>query len=429
MTGKFLRPGRRPNAPSVQPFLPPVQLRRLRPVAAAVVLTMAFEATVMVGTANLAMGVERTAVPADKAADAKDLGPATAGSVAAARLKAKIQNRRIEAVDARTETSTVHVNPNGSVTEEAHTGPIRFKDDRGAWQDVDISLQKLSDGSVGARRHPHGLRLAGRSAAPKGLRSTGRKTASAGVPLVTLEGRTGQRIQLGWYGALPAPEIEGEENTVARYRNALPSADLLIESTRSGYEQFLELKNRSAVDASGAIAYSLTAKGLTAEANPDGSVSFKDSKGRPVGAMPAPVMWDARVHTSSGEHERTAPVAVKVVQDGDTVTLTLTPDAKFLADPTTQFPVTIDPAISVGASFDTFVQQGYTTDQSTSTDLKLGNNGSSQVARSFLSFPMKNITGKQITAAKLNLFAYHSWSCTPASWEVWSTGAAGTGSR
>ncbi|WP_338675262.1 DNRLRE domain-containing protein [Streptomyces sp. SCSIO 30461] len=429
MTGKFPWPGKRPNAPSVQPFLPPVQLRRLRPVAAAVVLTMAFEATVMVGTANLAMGVERTAVPADKAADAKDLGPATAGSVAAARLKAKIQNRRIEALDARTETSTVHVNPNGSVTEEAHTGPIRFKDDRGAWQDVDISLHKLSDGSVGARRHPHGLRLAGRSAAPKGLRSTGRKTASAGVPLVTLEGRTGQRIQLGWYGALPAPQIEGEENTVARYRNALPATDLLIESTRSGYEQFLELKDRSAVDASGAIAYSLTAKGLTAEAKPDGSVSFKDSKGRPVGAMPAPVMWDARVDTSSGEHERTVPVAVKVVQDGDTVTLTLTPDAKFLADPATQFPVTIDPAISVGASFDTFVQQGYTTDQSTSTDLKLGNNGSSQVARSFLSFPMKNITGKLITAAKLNLFAYHSWSCTPASWEVWSTGAAGTGSR
>ncbi|WP_442809469.1 hypothetical protein [Streptomyces sp. SR27] len=46
--------------------------------------------------------------------------------------------------------------------------------------------------------------------------------------------------------------------------------------------------------------------------------------------------------------------------------------------------MTVDPAVNIGASFDTFVQQGYTTDMSTSTELKLGNNGSGQIARSFL---------------------------------------------
>ncbi|MEE1832318.1 DNRLRE domain-containing protein [Streptomyces sp. SP17KL33] len=411
------------------PFLPPARRRRLRSVAATVVLAMAFETAVIVGTTNVALAAGREAPAADRNKPAKDLGSATAGSVAAARLKAKIQNRRIEALDARTETSTTYVNPDGSVTQTAYAGPIRFQDDQDRWQDVDVSLQKLSDGSVGARRHPHGLRLAGKSKAPKGLKDVGESTGSAGVPLVTLEGRTGQRMRLGWYGTLPAPEIEGAEKNIARYRSALPSTDLLIESTRTGYEQYLELKDRSAVDASGAITYSLTAKGLTAKEKADGSVSFSDAKGKAVGVLPAPVMWDAQVDARSGEHKRTAPVAVKVAQDGDTVTLTLTPDAKFLADDSTRFPVTIDPAINVGASFDAFVQEGHTTDESASTDLKLGNNGSSEVARSFLSFPMKNITGKQITAAKLNLFAYHSWSCTPKSWEVWSTGAASTASR
>ncbi|MFF7545980.1 DNRLRE domain-containing protein [Streptomyces canus] len=390
---------------------------------------MAFETAVIVGNANVAAGMGLEAPTVDRNKPAKDLGPATAASVAAARLKAKIQNRRIEALDARTETSTTYVNPNGSVTEQAYAGPIRFQDNQNQWQAIDVSLQKLSDGSVGARRHPHGLRLAGKTTAPKGLKSVGESTGSAGVPLVTLEGQTGQRMRLGWYGALPTPEIEGEEKNIARYRSALPSTDLLIESTRTGYEQFLELKDRSAVDASGAITYSLTAKGLTAKENTDGSVSFNDAKGKSVGVLPAPVMWDAQVDAKSGERKRTAPVGVKVAQDGDTVVLTLTPDAKFLADRSTQFPVTIDPAINVGASFDTFVQEGYTTDQSASTDLKLGNNGSSQVARSFLSFPMKNITGKQVTTAKLNLFGYHSWSCTAKSWEVWSTGAASTSSR
>lgn len=413
---------------SARPFLPPPSSGRLRPLAAALTLLVAFEAAVVVSTTSQAFAVQVKS-PVGKSKPAKELGAATAGSMAAARLKAEIQDRRIEVLDQRTETSTVYVNPGGSVTEEAYAGPIRFQDDQGAWQNVDVSLEKMSDGSVGAKAHPHGLRIAGKSAAPKGLKSVGEKTASAGVPLVTLEGRTGRQIRLGWYGALPAPVIEGDEDNVARYKDALPSTDLLIESTRTGYEQFLELKSRSAVDAGGAITYSLTAKGLKAKANKDGSVSFTEAKGRSVGVLPAPVMWDAQVDKKSGERTHTAAVGVKVAQDGDTVTLTLTPDAKFLADKATQFPVTIDPAINVGASFDTFVQEGHTTDQSASTDLKIGNNGSAQVARSFLSFPMKNITGKQVTAAKLNLFEYHSWSCTAKGWDVWSTTAASSSSR
>ncbi|WP_435841523.1 RHS repeat-associated core domain-containing protein [Streptomyces gardneri] len=39
------------------------------------------------------------------------------------------------------------------------------------------------------------------------------------------------------------------------------------------------------------------------------------------------------------------------------------------------------------------------------------------------------MTGKQILSAKLNLWNYHSWSCTPSSWEVWDTPHASTSSR
>ncbi|MGV9628847.1 DNRLRE domain-containing protein [Streptomyces sp. NPDC003487] len=246
---------------------------------------------------------------------------------------------------------------------------------------------------------------------------------------MTIDDGAGRQLQLGWYGALPQPVIEGADDTVARYKDALPATDLLIESTRTGYEQFLQLKDRSAVDANGQVTYSLTAKGLTAKAHEDGSVSFTDAKGKTAGLLPAPVMWDAQTDKNSGEHTHTAKVGVRVAQDGDTITLTLTPDAKFLADAKTQFPVTIDPSINVGTSFDTFVQQGYTTDQSTSTELKIGNNGSGQVARSFLSFPMTNISGKQISSAKLNLYEFHSWSCTAKGWDVWTTTHADTATR
>ncbi|MFD0314866.1 DNRLRE domain-containing protein [Streptomyces flavalbus] len=410
------------------PYRPLPSMARLRPVALAVTLLMALEATLVIGSTGEAVALSRETESATASGEPKDLGPATAASEAAARLKAKIQNRRIEVTDARTETSTTYVNPDGTVTEEAHAGPVRFKGDDGAWHDVDASLTRAEDGLLRAKGHPHGLVLAGRKAAPKGLRTAGEKGATA-VPLVTMEDRAGRRIQLGWYGALPTPTVEGAEDTVARYKDVLPATDLLIESTRTGYEQFLELQDRSAVDANGQVSYSLKAKGLTAKAQEDGSVTFTDAKGKTAGVLPSPVMWDARTDKNSGEHTHTAEVGVKVAQDGDTITLTLTPDAEFLADGKTQFPVTIDPTINVGASFDTFVQQGYTTDQSTATELKIGNNGSSQVARSFLSFPMKNITGKQITAAKLNLFEFHSWSCTAKGWDLYRTGASSTSTR
>ncbi|MFB6961860.1 DNRLRE domain-containing protein [Streptomyces sp. NPDC056309] len=407
-------------------------MRRLRTVAAALTLLMAAEAAIVVESSGQAIALARE-LPARGAKTShqasKDLGPATADTEAAARLKAKIQNRRIEVSGARTETSTTYVDPDGTVTEQMYSGPVRFKDDHGVWQNVDASLTRAGDGSVRAKGHPHALTIAGKSAAPKGLKRAGRKGAGAAVPLVTMEDRVGRQMQLGWYGALPEPVIEGAESTVVRYKDALPATDLLIESTRTGYEQFLELKSRSAVDANGEVAYSLKAKGLTAKAHEDGSITFTDAKGKTAGVLPSPVMWDARTDKNSGERTHTAKVGVKVAQDGDTITITLTPDAKFLADEKTQFPVTIDPTINVGASFDTFVQEGYTTDQSTATELKIGNNGSGQRARSFLSFPMKNITGKQINAAKLNLYEFHSWSCTPKGWEVVSTGAASTSTR
>ncbi|MFI6935461.1 DNRLRE domain-containing protein [Streptomyces sp. NPDC050287] len=429
MSSLFHRDRRHGSADPELPFRPLPSMGRLRPVALALTLLMAVDAAVVVASTGEAVALSRVTDGAKVSGNLKNLGPATAASAAAARLKARIQNRRIEVTDARTETSTTYVNSDGTVTEEAYAGPIRFKGDDGAWHDVDASLTQAEDGSISAKGHPHGLALAGRKAAPKGLKTAGAKSASAPVPLVSMEDRAGRQMQLGWYGALPTPTVEGPEDTVARYKDVLAATDLLIESTRTGYEQFLELKNRSAVDATGQVAYSLKAKGLTAKAHEDGSITFTDAKGKTAGVLPSPVMWDARTDKNSGEHTHTAKVGVKVAQDGDTITITLTPDADFLADEKTQFPVTIDPTINVGASFDTFVQEGYTTDQSSATELKVGNNGSGQKARSFLSFPMKNITGKQINAAKLNLFEFHSWSCTAKGWEVVSTGAASTSTR
>ncbi|WP_282694234.1 DNRLRE domain-containing protein [Streptomyces sp. CC208A] len=408
--------------------------RRLTAVAGVLAAALVAETALIVGTSGEAVAVSLSTMAVEQPVREPVKAPAAteAADLPSAQVAAKLSGKRVEALSERTETTSTWANPNGTVTLEAASGPQRYRDALGTWRDIDVDLVKLPDGSVGAQAHPLGLKLAGRTPAAtvskieaSGGRAGEKKTPA--VPLVSLDDGHGKRISVHWRGALAEPTLKGTE---ARYADALPFTDLIVESTRTGYEQFLELKDKRAVAANGSVTLTLDAKGVTARKNADDSVSFLDDKtGRVVGTIPAPVMWDAQVDPNSGEHTHTAPVGLALTQNGNSVDITLTPDAAFLADPKTRFPVTIDPAVSIGASFDTFVQQGYGTDQSAATELKLGNNGSGQVARSFLHFPMAKITGKVIESAKLNLWNFHSWSCTAKSWEVWDTGNASTSTR
>ncbi|WSB25572.1 hypothetical protein OIE49_06610 [Streptomyces sp. NBC_01788] len=92
-------------------------------------------------------------------------------------------------------------------------------------------------------------------------------------------------------------------------------------ATRSGFEQFVELKQRPETGDAGGYSYTLPlkAKGLKAKQLADGSVLFTDKKNKKRAVMPAPVMWDATVDERSGEHTRKARVGLKVVQKGSSV--------------------------------------------------------------------------------------------------------------
>ncbi|MGW2018467.1 DNRLRE domain-containing protein [Streptomyces sp. NPDC001927] len=357
--------------------------------------------------------------------------PPAKGDISSALLRARLAGKRVEVTDARTETLTLWANPDGTLTEDQAGGPVRFRADDGGWTAVDISLEKDADGTVGAKAHPLDLTLGRASTeredASATLRLRATEPVAAAAPLVSLTSPQGERVELGWRGALPAPTLDG---TKATYRDALPHADLVVSATRTGFEQFLVLNSRQAVDEAGTLRMTLTAKGLTAKTDADGGVTFTDVRtGKPAGTLPAPVMWDARTDARSGEHAHRAPVAMSVTQQGDEIDLTLTPDAAFLANPATRFPVTIDPAVGLLTTFTTFVQEGYTTDQSTATELKLGYNGAGQSARSFLRFDTRAVKGKDVKAATLKLWNHHSWSCEPRDWEVWDTSTPSTASR
>ncbi|WP_127468942.1 DNRLRE domain-containing protein [Streptomyces sp. B27] len=368
------------------------------------------------------------------AAPEKPAAVTQAADIPSARVAARLSGKRVEALSERTETSTTWVNKDGSLTTELTAGPVRFEDGAtGEWRDVDLDLVAAGAG-VEPKAHPEGLKLAGRTGTPAA--SLKAAQAARATDLVTL-GEGDEQITLQWKGGLPAPKLEGNR---AEYVNAVPGADVVVEATRTGFEQYVEIKQKPTTDGY-TYTLPLKAKGLKAKQQADGSVVFTDKKNKKTAVMPAPVMWDSTVDEASGEHTRRVPVAMKVVKKGSTIDLVVTPDPKFLADPATKYPVVVDPSTSALSNvFDTYVQQGETRDWSTDTELDLGNpgtknaDGTFRTARSFISWNTAPISDALVTDAKLSLWNFHSAnytgsSCPTQPWEVWSTGAATTSSR
>ncbi|MEW1723208.1 DNRLRE domain-containing protein [Streptomyces sp. NPDC093109] len=358
-------------------------------------------------------------------------GVRQAADIASAKVAARLWGERVEALSERTETSTTWVNKDGTLTTELAAGPVRFEHD-GEWTDVDVSLRSDGEGGVEAAAHPNGLRLAGRTGTPPRSLEAGQREKA--TDLVTL-GEGDERITLRWKGGLPEPELDG---TRATYVDAVPGADVVIEATRTGFEQYVEIKRRPDTD-DYTYTLPLKAEGLTVKEQADGSVLFTDEENRRRAVMPAPMMWDATVDPVSGEHTRRVPVAMKVVGKGSSVDLVVTPDAGFLADAETKYPVTVDPSTSsLSNVFDTYVQQGETRDWSTDTELDLGNpgttnsNGTPRTARSFITWNTAPFADALVSSAKLSLWNFQSANqddCAAKPWEVWSTGAASTASR
>ncbi|MER5935747.1 DNRLRE domain-containing protein [Streptomyces sp. NPDC001928] len=354
------------------------------------------------------------------------------GSKAWAITEARRTGKKVVAGDETTATTYTVANPDGTLTTELTSGPERSWRG-GKWQKVDVTLTTDTNGTVTAKNHPNGLRLAGKSGTPPVSLLAAKDAAPR--DLVTL-GSGDSKVTLQWKGGLPTPVLDG---TTARYNNAVPGADVIVEATRTGFEQFVEIAKKPSA---GAYSYTLPVKtdGLKATANKDGSVSFTDrTTGEVRATMPAPVMWDATVDKTSGEHTRRARVGMKVIDKGDgAVDLVVTPSAKFLKDPATRYPVTVDPSTSaLSNTFDTYVQQGETTDLSTDTELDLGNpgtknpDGTPRTARSLITWNTAGIADSLIIDTNLALYNFHSGNtdCSAQAWTVWETTAPSTASR
>src|SRR5207244_4036799 len=113
--------------------------------------------------------------------------------------------------------------------------------------------------------------------------------------------------------------------------------------------------------------------GMTPRVLTGGGIELLDADGKRVYAAPPPMMWDSSINAASGLSSKVGKVTASIDSSSGAPVLVLTPDPVFLADPTLQFPLTIDPSFAPAPYTDTWVEnQTFTTSQIGSDELRAG---------------------------------------------------------
>ncbi|WP_446212978.1 DNRLRE domain-containing protein [Micromonospora sp. IBSANI012] len=335
-----------------------------------------------------------------------------------------VENRSDEAVSLRTaretgkpvqvksltsETTEVFALPDGQFRADIATGMQRFRRG-GDWIPVDLTLKAAADGSVAPVAHPNDLRISG--------------PAGTGQHELAAVGTGADRVAMGWSGALPAPVLHGNRAT---YVDARPGVDLVVEATRTGFEQFLVVKARGAAAQVESVTFPFTGPGVAgANRGKDGSIAITDRSGKQTAHIPAPLMWDAKKNIT-GAPAVEKSIRAELAKRGDAVELTLAPDRAWLRDPATAYPVTIDPTVNpLGTTFDTYVRETVGTDKNQEPDLQIGLLATTPatLTRSFLTWDTTVLAGKQINSSTVSFWNFWSHTCTATAWEIWTTGTS-----
>ncbi|MER6830146.1 LamG-like jellyroll fold domain-containing protein [Streptosporangium sp. NPDC000563] len=324
----------------------------------------------------------------------------------AAVAEARKQNKPIEAIGAFTETSRTWAFPDGSLKTESYSGPAQVRDDNGRWAWIDTTLVE-QDGVLKPKVAKADLAFS---------------LGGTDVPFAVMKRDTDQSLSFSWDGKLPRPVVKGN---VATYLNAAgPAADLVVTALPTGFQHDVVLRERpkKALE----IRIPVESQDLTLAVSKRGGLELTEGKDKKVVAQaPKPVMWDSTgVGTQdpkAGEAPRNAPIATSVIEENGKRTLVLKPDADWLADPATVYPVVVDPTSTLTVKTDTLLSSGAdckTNDQPGATLLKIGAvysgcNGVDAVNywRSYLTFDVASLANKPIISSTMQLWRTESPAC------------------
>ena len=393
------------------------------------------------GTSVLAVAAIAAALLVPRDADplpARDLGPLALLSEDAAMEQARSSGTPVVATALTTSTTKITARPDGMFDAEISPMPVRVLDDEGVWHDIDNTLVRRADGSIGPARPAVNMSFSG----------------GGTDPLAALAD-TDRSLALSWPTPLPEPTLVG---SAAHYESVVPGVDLVARAGTTGFSTYVVVHTPEAAQHPLVrdLAFEVAAVGVQVSDTRGGTVVAKEGT-ETVFRASQPLAWESSETTagpaassSAAEEEAvigaplSAPVEAETVPmtvEASNTSLELAPKSDLLTDPDTTWPVVLDPGFTTGGVGDQIQRWGMVWSSGTNfydhptEDARVGYDGWSSApkkSRVFYRFNTAPIVGKKIHLAQLQHSLIHTPNndCNVATYgpnvQVWRTGVIGS---
>jgi RHS repeat-associated protein len=346
-----------------------------------------------------------TAKPAAGATAQQQPGDLSRPDVVSAQVTARATRRKVLVTGLSSPVSSTWANPDGTITMDESSEPVQGQDADGNWRPVDETLLRQPNGTL----------------VPT-ITAVGTSFGGAGTTSVTRLSSTAGPTGLDWLANLPAPTLAG---ATATYPNVLPGTDLTATATSTGFELSLVVKARPTGGLPATVGLPLKGAGLSWTLSSGGLLTGTDPAGRVVVTSAGAAVYDATTDPRSGIHPHSAPLALALTGKAGAQKLVVTVPTAFLNDPSTVYPVTIDPSTSWAKSAWAYVDAAAPTTvfYNTSATGRVGawDTAGTHRTRSFYTFTTTGLTGKHLLSATFKINESSAQDCTARPFEVWST--------
>ncbi|GGO71486.1 DNRLRE domain-containing protein [Nonomuraea cavernae] len=313
----------------------------------------------------------------------------SAAAPPAERTAAAPPGKRVkELTGKRSRFATVYELEDGRSQAEVSSQPINYRTGKGDWQPIDIQVETSSQDGFTHGNDKTGFDTRFGDKSDKLLRvKLGDRQVTLGVP--------GEVRQV-------TPKVDGSTVT---YPGVWDGVDVIYKLTSEGVKEFLVLTGPPAAGTQ--FAFTVKTGGVRAEAGQDGSIAFIGEDGTAAFTIPKPFMIDAEKDPTSPYGMRHSDAVTQTVtKQGAETTITLTPDAGWLAAPERKWPVVIDPTLRISPETqDAYVDSSKkTTNYDAAWQLPVGKTGAGAINRSLLHFNLPMPLGTQVDQARLETY-------------------------
>lgn len=326
-------------------------------------------------------------------------------------LPNKLPKEKVELTSKRTPFSKRYLNPDGSFSEEIFMEQQFYQDSSDKkWKKVDNKLKKSA-------------KKAGKFENTSSNVNTFFAEQSGDNELVTVD-KNEKSVS---FVPVKANKVKGaiKDNEVT-FKGILPDVDFRYSVHGSAVKEDIVLNQYQNENT---FSFELKMKGVTPHKEKNGTIIFKDSKGKTEWFFEEPYMTDAQGKYSD-------KVSLELRKEKGKTFVDVVANQEFLKDPKTEYPVTIDPTINDWDVIrDSFISSSYSGSAfSSEAFMNTGYHGYYGSSRALIQFVLPSLPSDSVisnatfnayqaksdaSTASIDLFRVTSnWSATTATWNA-----------